>query len=232
MEHRTATRDHWLSERTALLVREKEYNRARDALSAARRELPWVLVTKDYRFDSDNGEITLADMFRGQNQLVVYHFMFGTDWDQGCTSCSFWIDNLNGIDVHLAARDTTLVMVSKGPLAKLHAYRDRMGWTLPWYSSANSDFNEDYHVTFPQADRDAGDVTYNYRKTHMGMSDMTGISVFAEDHEGAIYHTYSTYSRGVDMLNGAYHILDLTPKGRDEADLTFSMGWLKRHDEY
>jgi predicted dithiol-disulfide oxidoreductase (DUF899 family) len=231
MEHRIATREEWLDERAALLAQEKEFNKTRDALSAARRKLPWVPVEKDYLFDTENGEINLADMFKTHDQLVVYHFMFGTDWDEGCTSCSFWVDNLDGINAHLGARGTALALVSKGSLDKLHAYRDRMGWVLPWYSSANSDFSEDYQVTFPQADRDAGDVTYNYRKTKTGMSDMPGISVFAKDH-GRVYHTYSTYSRGLDMLNGAYHILDLTPKGRNEADLPFSMGWLKRHDEY
>ncbi len=232
MPQRTATRADWLGERTALLQREKDFNAARDALSAARRDLPWVKVEKDYRFTGPDGALSLAEMFAGCDQLVVYHFMFGTDWDEGCTSCSFWIDNLNGIDAHLAARDTTIVLVSKGPLDKLLAYRKRMGWSLPWYSSADTDFNEDYQVTFPQADRDAGDVTYNFCQTSMGMSDMVGISVFAKDNARQVYHTYSTYSRGVDMLNGAYHILDLTPKGRDEDDLLHSMSWLKRHDEY
>ncbi len=232
MDHLTSTRADWLSKRTALLAREKEFSQARDALSAARRELPWVPVEKDYLFDAEDGHMSLADLFQGKTQLVIYHFMFGTDWEEGCTSCSFWIDNLNGISPHLDARDTALAMVSKGPLANLLKFKTRMGWSLPWYSSANTDFNEDYQVTFPQEDRDAGNVTYNYRKTQMGMSDMTGISVFAKDKKGRVYHTYSTYSRGVDMLNGAYHILDLTPKGRDEDGLPFSMSWLKRHDEY
>lgn len=232
MDHQTSSRAQWLNERKILLAREKEFNQARDALSAARRELPWVPVEKDYLFDAKDGQLSLADLFQGKTQLVIYHFMFGSDWEEGCTSCSFWIDNLNGISPHLNARDTALAMVSKGPLAKLLKFKSRMGWSLPWYSSANTDFNEDYHVTFPQEDRDAGDVTYNYRKTQMGISDMTGISVFAKDEKGRVYHTYSTYSRGVDMLNGAYHILDLTPKGRDEDDLPFSMSWLKHHDEY
>ena len=232
MDHITSTRAQWLNERKALLAREKEFDQARDALSAARRDLPWVAVEKEYIFDAEDGQLSLADLFQGKTQLVIYHFMFGTDWEEGCTSCSFWIDNLNGISSHLNARDTALAMVSKGPLAKLLKFKTRMGWSLPWYSSANTDFNEDYHVTFPQEDRDAGDVTYNYRKTQMGMSDMPGISVFTKDRDGRVYHTYSTYARGVDMLNGAYHILDLTPKGRDEDDLPFSMSWLKRHDEY
>jgi len=163
MTHQTATRADWLTQRTALLKREKEFNTARDALSAARRELPWVPVDKDYQFSGEAGNLSLNDMFAGKDQLVVYHFMFGTDWDEGCTSCSFWTDNLNGIDTHLAARNTAIALVSKGPLDKLLAYRKRMGWSLPWYSSADTDFNEDYQVTFPQAERDAGEVTYNYR---------------------------------------------------------------------
>ncbi len=232
MHHRTATRADWLTERTALLAREKQFNTARDALSAARRDLPWVKVEKDYRFSGDAGKLSLHDMFAGRSQLVIYHFMYGTDWDAGCPSCSFWIDNLNGTDAHLAARDTTIALVSKGPLGQLLAYRKRMGWTLPWYSAADTDFNEDFQVTFPQEQRDTNKVTYNYRQTKMGMSDMTGISVFTSDTDGQVFHTYSTYSRGVDMLNGTYHILDLTPKGRDEDDLPHSMAWLKRHDEY
>ncbi len=232
MHHRTATRADWLTERTALLAREKQFNTARDALSAARRDLPWVKVEKDYRFSGDAGKLSLHDMFAGRSQLVIYHFMYGTDWDAGCPSCSFWIDNLNGTDAHLAARDTTIALVSKGPLGQLLDYRKRMGWTLPWYSAADTDFNEDFQVTFPQEQRDTNKVTYNYRQTKMGMSDMTGISVFTSDTDGQVFHTYSTYSRGVDMLNGTYHILDLTPKGRDEDDLPHSMAWLKRHDEY
>jgi len=232
LAHHTATRTDWLTERTALLAREKEFTAARDALSAARRQLPWVRVDKQYRFAGTDGALSLSEMFAGRGQLVIYHFMFGTDWDQGCTSCSFWIDNLHGIAAHLRARDTTLALVSKGPLDKLMAYRARMGWSLAWYSSAGTDFNEDYHVTFPQEARNAGKVTYNYRQTKMGMSDMTGISVFAKDAGGQVFHSYSTYGRGVDMLNGAYHILDLTPKGRGEDDLEFPMSWLKRHDKY
>ena len=232
MAIRIATRAVWLDERTALLQREKDFTAARDALSAARRDLPWVLVDKDYRFDGENGRLSLSDIFQGKDQLVIYHFMFGADWDEGCTSCSFWIDNLDGIGAHLNARDTALALVSKGPLDNLLKFRARMGWSLPWYSAANSDFNEDCAVTFPQSERDGGEVTYNYRKTKMGISDMTGISVFAKCRDGHVYHTYSTYARGMNMLNGAYHILDLTPKGRNEDNLPFTMSWLKRHDEY
>ncbi|MEE9429176.1 MAG: DUF899 domain-containing protein [Paracoccaceae bacterium] len=231
MQHRTATRADWLTERTALLAREKEFNTARDALSAARRDLPWVKVDKDYQFDTKDGPQSLSDLFGSHSQLIIYHFMFGTDWSDPCKSCSYWIDNFNGIAPHLAARDTALVMVSKGSLATLQKFAKRMGWILPWVSSANTDFNEDYDVTFSEEARKS-DVTYNYRQTRMSMSDMPGTSVFAKGDDGHIYHTYSTYSRGLDMLNGAYHLLDITPKGRDEGDLPFSMGWLNYHDSY
>lgn len=232
MTTRFATRQGWLNERKALLEREKEFTRARDNLSAARRDLPWVRVDKDYRFQGENGESTLADLFDGKYQLIVYHFMFGEDWQEGCKSCSFWIDNFEGIAKHLAARDTALVLISKGPLDRLLAFQNRMGWSLPWLSAEASDFNEDYGVTFSKEDLDAGDVTYNFRQTKLGSAEMPGISVFSKGDDGAIYHTYSTYSRGLDMLNGAYHLLDLTPLGRDEDDLPYPMTWLKRRDEY
>lgn len=232
MTIRTASREDWLRERKALLEREKEFTRARDNLSAARRDLPWVRVDKDYRFQGEDGEATLADLFNGNNQLIVYHFMYGTDWQEGCKSCSFWIDNFEGIAAHLAARDTALVLISKGPLDRLLAFRNRMGWSLPWLSAATSDFNEDYGVTFSPEDMEAGNVTYNFNQTKLGSGEMPGISIFTKGEDGEIYHTYSTYSRGLDMLNGAYHLLDLTPLGRNEADLPYPMTWLKRHDEY
>ncbi len=232
MTIKTASRADWLAERTALLAREKEFNQARDALSAARSALPWVKIDEAYAFDGENGPVTLADLFNGHGQLLIYHFMYGIDWTEGCKSCSFWIDNFEGIEAHLAARDTALALVSKGPIGELVGYRKRMGWTLPWVSSLNNSFSEDFAVTFSDAARKSGKVTYNYRQVDMGMSDMPGISVFARDDDGAIYHTYSTYARGLDMLNGAYHLLDITPKGRDEEALDYSMSWLRRHDEY
>jgi len=231
MEHNIVSREDWLAERTALLAREKEFTAARDALSAARRELPWVAVEKNYQFAGESGPQTLSDLFQGHKQLLVYHFMYGADWSEGCKSCSYWIDSFDGIAPHLAARDTALVLVSKAPFSTLRAYRDRMGWTLPWVSAQDSDFNEDYGVSFPAEDLQ-GLVTYNYRQSKMGSAEMPGISVFAKGGDGQIYHTYSTYSRGLDMLNGAYHLLDLTPAGRNEDDLQFNMSWLKRHDEY
>ncbi len=232
MDIRIASRDDWLTERQALLKREKEFNRERDKLSAARRELPWVLVEKDYQFEGENGSVSLADLFSGKSQLVIYHFMYGADWSEGCKSCSFWIDNFDGISAHLGERDTALVLISKAPLRTLLEFRTRMGWTLPWVSAENTDFNEDFCVTFSQEQLQAGDVTYNFRKSKLGSGEMPGASVFAKDTDGRVYHTYSTYARGLDMLNGAYHILDLTPKGRDEDALPFTMSWLKHRDAY
>ena len=232
MDIRIASRDDWLIERKALLQREKDFSRERDRLSAARRELPWVLVENDYQFEGENGPESLADLFSGKSQLVIYHFMYGADWSEGCKSCSFWIDNFDGIAAHLGERDTALVLISKAPLNTLLKFRSRMGWNLPWVSAENTDFNEDYGVTFSPDDMQAGEVTYNFRQTKLGSGEMPGVSVFTKDADGRVYHTYSTYARGLDMLNGAYHILDLTPKGRDEDALPFTMSWLKHRDAY
>ncbi|MBV1902352.1 MAG: DUF899 domain-containing protein [Marinosulfonomonas sp.] len=227
-----ATRKDWLEQRKNLLEREKEFNRTRDALSAARRDLPWVRVDKDYLFDASGGAVSLGDLFGAHSQLVIYHFMFAPDWQAGCKSCSFWMDNFEGTEAHLGARDTALAMVSSAPLETLQKFRARMGWTLPWVSAANTDFNQDYGVTFSQQDIADGKAVYNYDTLKHGAPEMPGISVFAKDENGAIYHTYSTYSRGLDMLNSAYHILDLTPKGRDENGLPFTMSWLQHRDQY
>jgi predicted dithiol-disulfide oxidoreductase (DUF899 family) len=228
---RVASRDEWTRARLALLEREKAFTRDRDALSAARRALPWVRLAKPYRFDTPEGPRTLAELFAGRGQLVVYHFMFGPDWEEGCPSCSFWADTFEGIDVHLAHRDTTLVAVSRAPLAKLEAYRRRMGWSFPWVSSAPSDFNRDFHVSFTPDELARREAVYNWRPDGFSGEEAPGVSVFARDGD-AVYHTYSAYSRGIDMLNGAYAFLDLTPKGRDEAGLTYSMAWLRRRDQY
>ena len=227
-----ATRKDWLEQRKNLLEREKEFNRTRDALSAARRDLPWVRVDKDYPFDGNSGAVSLGELFGAHSQLVIYHFMFAPDWQAGCKSCSFWMDNFEGTEAHLGARDTALAMVSSAPLKTLQKFRARMGWTMPWVSAANTDFNQDYGVTFSQQDIADGTAVYNYDTLKHGAPEMPGISVFAKDENGAIYHTYSTYSRGLDMLNSAYHILDLTPKGRDENDLPFTMSWLQHRDQY
>ncbi len=224
--------DEWLAARQRLLEREKAFTRERDALSRARRELPCVLLDKRYEFQTADGVKTLAELFGDKSQLVVYHFMYGPDWDEGCPSCSFWADNLDGIDVHLAHRDTAFVAVSSAPLPTLQAYARRMGWRFEWVSSAGSDFNRDFHVSFTQAEVDAGNAWYNYRADGFPSTEAPGVSVFLKLDDGRIAHTYSTYGRGLDMLNGAYHLLDLTPRGRDEGDLPYTMAWLRRRDQY
>lgn len=229
---RIVPRQEWLAARKALLAKEKDFTRARDALSEERRALPWVKVAKPYVFDTTEGRRGLADLFAGRSQLIVYHFMFGANWDEGCPSCSFWADNFNGIDVHLAPRDATLIAVSHAELAKLQAYRKRMGWTFTWVSSAGSDFNRDFAVSYTAEDIAKGDITYNYAPATMKMEELPGISVFARDGSGSVFHTYSCYARGLDMLNGAYHYMDLLPKGRDEAGLPWPMAWVRRRDQY
>ena len=226
MEPRIVTRDAWLAERRALLAEEKAFTRARDALSARRRMQPMVRIEKDYRFDTEAGEARLADLFAGRRQLIIYHFMYGADWQEGCPSCSFWADNFEGIGIHLSHRDTTLIAVSKAPLEKLLAYRARMGWSFPWASAGDSGFNEDFGVTF-----DGPGGEYNYAPRTGNHSELPGISVFL-NHGGDVLHSYSAYSRGLDMLNGAYHYLDLTPLGRHEDGLPWPMAWLRRHDRY
>ena len=230
--HKTVSREEWIEARRQHLTREKDLTRLRDQLSQERRALPWVKVDKPYLFDGPKGSETLADLFDGRHQLVVYHFMFDPGWEEGCKSCSFWIDNLDGIAVHLNHRDVTFVAISRAPLATLEAYRTRMGWRVKWLSSFRTDFNRDYHVTFTQEERESGRAHYNYANGSFPAPEGPGISVFYREDDGAIYHTYSTYARGLDMVNGAYHLLDLVPKGRDEAGLSYPMQWLRHHDAY
>jgi predicted dithiol-disulfide oxidoreductase (DUF899 family) len=230
--HQVVSHEDWLAARQVHLAKEKAFTRLRDELSAERRSLPWERVEKEYVFDSPNGQQSLVDLFAGKQQLVVYHFMFGPDWEEGCPSCSFWADNFNGIGVHLQHRDTTLVAVSRAPIERLVAYRQRMGWSFPWFSSLHNDFNFDYQVSFLPDPAKQGEYIYNYRKGEFGGEESPGISVFYRNDDGAIYHTYSTYGRGLDMMNAAYHYLDLTPKGRDEEQLEWPMAWLRRHDTY
>lgn len=229
--HPVVSRSEWLAARKALLAREKEFTRARDALSAERRKLPWVRVDKAYAFDGPAGQQTLADLFGGRSQLAVYHFMLGPDWNEGCKSCSFWADNFNGIDVHLAHRDLALVAVSRAPLAKIEAFKKRMGWTFPWVSSFGSDFNRDFGVSFTPEELQ-GEVTYNYARQKFPVDEAPGMSLFVRDDGGAVFQTYSCYARGLDMINGAYHILDLAPKGRDEGNQPYTMAWLRHRDRY
>jgi len=228
---KTATREAWRAARLELLEAEKDLMRRSDALAERRRALPRVRITKPYHFEGADGRKSLAELFAGRSQLIVYHFMFGPDWKEGCPSCSFWADNFEGIPVHLAHRDATLVAVSRAPYEKLAAYRERMGWTFPWYSSAASDFNFDFQVSYTPEQVSSGAAEYNYRQAKV-MEELPGISVFARDAGGDLFHTYSTYARGLDMLNGAYRYMDLLPKGRDEDGLPWTMAWLRRHDQY
>jgi predicted dithiol-disulfide oxidoreductase (DUF899 family) len=230
--HNIVSRDAWTAAREKLLAKEKEFTRLRDQLSRQRRELPWERVEKDYVFDGPDGSRSLPELFDGREQLVVFHFMFDPGWDEGCKSCSFWADNFDGVVVHLNHRDVSFVAISRAPLSKLEAYKQRMGWHFPWLSSAGNDFNFDYRVSFRPEELAKGDVTYNYRPQKTSMSELPGLSVFCRGTGGAIFHTYSCYARGLDMLNGAYHVLDLVPKGRDEDTLPYPMEWLRRHDQY
>jgi predicted dithiol-disulfide oxidoreductase (DUF899 family) len=236
---KVVTHDEWLAVRKKHLAKEKEFTRLRDQLSKERRDLPWELVEKEYLFEGENGRQTLADIFEGRSQLIVYHAMFDpatagqhTPWtaDAACFVCSFWMDNFNGITLHLNHRDITMAAVSRAPYPKLAAYKARMGWTFPWYSSAGSDFNFDYQVSFTPEELNAGEVEYNYRRTGWSGSEAPGISVFLKADE-EIYHTYSTYERGLDMVNVAYHYMDLVPRGRDE-DEDGAGSWVHRRDEY
>ncbi len=232
-EHAVVSREEWLRARKAFLTREKELTRKRDELSRERRELPWVRVEETYRFEGPDGVETLADLFRGRSQLIVYHFMFGPDWEEGCPSCSFVCDHIDGALVHLEHRDVTLTAVSRAPLAKIKAFKKRMGWRFPWVSSHGSDFNYDFHVSATDDEKRKGKFYYNYRTRAEDFHDeLPGISVFFKDDDGRVYHTYSAYARGVEPFIGTYAWLDLVPKGRDEDGLEFPMEWLRHHDRY
>jgi len=222
----------WLAARKRLLNREKEADRLRDQISAERRSLPWRKVEKPYVFESPDGPRTLADLFGGHSQLVIYHFMFGPDWQEGCPSCSFVSDHFDGALLHLAARDVALVAVSRASLVKLEAFKTRMGWKFPWVSSGRSDFNTDFQVSFSEEEVARGEVTYNYQLQGFPSTEAPGVSVFAKSSDGPIFHTYSTYGRGVEVLMGTYRILDLVPKGRNEKGLRFPMEWVRYHDRY
>jgi len=224
------SKDEWLAARKKLLAKEKELTRLRDALSVERRALPWLRVEKQYLFDTPAGRKSLADLFEGRSQLAMYHFMFAPEWDEGCKSCSFWAESFDHIPIHLAHRDVTFLAVSRAPLEKLQAYARRFGWTFPWVSSAPSDFNYDFNVSFRPEELESRKASYNYEPAQYLRSDLPGVSVFARDRGGAVFHTYSSYARGIDALNVAYQYLDLVPKGRDESGE--AMNWLRRRDEY
>lgn len=226
------SREEWLAARRKLLAREKQLTRERDAVAAERRQLPWVKVEKNYVFDSPGGKKTLADLFDGRSQLIVYHFMFGPEWQEGCPSCSFNMDHTDGALVHLAQRDVSFVAISRAPSPKIEAFKKRMGWRFNWVSSYETDFNHDYHASFTPEEIAKGKVDYNYSLTEFPSAEAPGFSVFYKDKEGNIFHTYSAYARGTETTVNTYNYLDLVPKGRDEDNLTFTMAWLRHHDRY
>jgi predicted dithiol-disulfide oxidoreductase (DUF899 family) len=231
-DHAVVSRGEWLAARIQHLTEEKELTRRRDELSSRRRELPWVKI-EDYVFDRATGKVRLSDLFRGKSQLVIYHLMFHPDWEVACKSCSFWADNFERVVVHLRGRDTNLAAVSRAPVAKLEAFKKRMGWTFEWVScGADCKFNHDFGAYLTREEIAKGGNNSNYGTLRFTIEDVPAISVFCKDTDGALYHTYSTYSRGLDMLNGAYHYLDLVPKGRDEDELAHHMEWVRLRDEY
>ncbi len=230
--HRIVSKDEWLAARSALLKKEKEFTVLRDKLGQQQRDMPWVSVDKEYLFVGPNGKQTLSDLFDGRTQLIVYHFMYDPNWDAGCPSCSFWADNFNGIVVHLNQRDVTMIAVSRAPYSKIEEYKKRMGWNFKWVSSYDNDFNFDYHVSFTPKELSEKKAFYNYNLQDTHSPEREGVSVFYKDTAGHVFHTYSAYARGIDVLNVAYHYLDLVPKGRDEDGHEFAQFWVRRHDEY
>jgi len=231
-QHKIVSRDEWIKARKALLADEKKFTQTRDKLSADRRNLPWVKIEKDYVFAGPDGKETLHDLFDGKSQLIIYHFMFGPGWEQGCPACSFVSDHIDGAAVHLAQRDVTLLAVSHAPLPEFQKFKERMGWRFKWVSSAQSEFNTDFHVSFDKEEIEKGEVHYNYKMQKFPVEEGPGVSVFTTNDAGDVFHTYSSYARGLDILIGAYNYLDLVPRGRDEDDLSFSMAWVRHHDRY
>jgi predicted dithiol-disulfide oxidoreductase (DUF899 family) len=229
-QHRVVSRSVWLKARKALLVKEKTFTREREKLAEKRRDLPWVKVDQEYVFDGPGGRETLSKLFGRKSQLIVYHFMFGPGWKEGCAHCSFWADHYDGMLPHLGARDASFVVVSRAPLSEIKPFQKRMGWKFTWLSSNRNNFNDDYHVSFSPEDIKHKKVYYNYVTGDMPMTDREGISVFLKDKNGDIYHTYSTFARGIDWVNPTYHFLDLLPKGRDERGR--GQFWVRYHDKY
>jgi predicted dithiol-disulfide oxidoreductase (DUF899 family) len=228
--HEVVSHEDWLAARRRLLAKEKEFTRLRDELSQARRDLPWEAVQKAYVFEGPEGKEQLADLFEGRSQLLVYHFMFDPNWEAGCPICSFWADNFDGIIVHLNQRDVTMLAISHAPYDKLAAYKKRMGWSFKWVSAFGTDFNTDLRVSFTTEELSSKKADYNYTLQDPRRPEREAVSVFFKDSSGAIFHAYSAYARGIDLVNTAYNYLDLVPKGRDEPDHRPS--WVRRHDEY
>jgi predicted dithiol-disulfide oxidoreductase (DUF899 family) len=232
VHHPVVSQDRWIAERKTLLAREKELTRLHDQIARERRALPWVRIEKEYVFDAPEGRRKLADLFDGRRQLLVQHFMFGPGWEQGCPSCSFMADHTDGMNAHLAHRDVTLVAISRAPLAEIQRFRQRMGWQFKWVSSHGNDFNHDFHVSFTPEERSRGEVYYNYGMQNFPAEEAPGISLFYKNDAGEVFHTYSTYGRGVEAMMGTYNLLDLAPKGRDERDVDYKMEWVRHHDRY
>ena len=232
VDHPVVPKDRWLAERKALLVREKELTRLSDQIARERRALPWVRIEKNYVFDAPQGRRMLAELFENRRQLMVQHFMLGPGWEQGCPSCSFMADHTDGMNLHLAQRNVALVAVSRAPLVEIERFRQRMGWQFKWVSSFGTDFNHDFGVSFTPEQRATGTVSYNYGVQPFESEEMPGISVFYKGEAGEVFHTYSAYRRGVEAMMGTYELLDLTPMGRDEDKLSFSMAWIRHHDRY
>lgn len=231
--HRIVSQDEWTAARKALLTKEKEHTRARDALNEARQAMPWVEVEKPYTFDTLEGRKTLADLFGGRSQLIVKHFMLAPGWSEGCVGCSFECDHIEGALPHLVQKDVAFVAISRASLAEIESYKQRMGWTFDWVSSHGSDFNYDFHVSFTPEQLAAKQAEYNYEVIDPGIDELSGISVFARDDKGGVYHTYGSFGRGAEEILGTYMLLDLTPKGRDEHGPNFNLtDWVKRHDDY
>ncbi len=230
-EHKVVSREEWMAARKRLLVQEKKFTRLRDQLGRQRRNLPWVKVEKDYVFEGPEGKETLADLFCGRHQLIVYHFMFGPGWKEGCPHCSFWADHFDSVGIHLGQRDTTLAVVSRAPWKEIAPFKKRMGWQFEWVSAFPNDFNFDYQVSFTPEQMRGSAPFYNYTNTETGMSEREGVSAFYRDRSGEIFHTYSSYARGIDLLNTTYNFLDVTAKGRDESP-DFPQDWVRHHDKY
>lgn len=230
-DHKVVSQKEWLAARKRLLVKEKKFSKLRDQLSRQRRDLPWEKVEKEYVFHGPHGKETLADLFAGKQQLIVYHFMFGPGWKEGCPHCSFWADHYDSVGLHLGQRDTTLVVVSRAPLKEIQPFKKRMGWRFKWVSSYQNDFNFDFFVSFTPEQVRSGKLFYNYANLDMDIDEREGVSAFYKDKGGQVFHTYSSYARGIDLLNTTYNFLDLTAKGRDE-NPDSTQDWVRYHDEY
>ena len=230
-EHKVVSAKEWLTARKSLLAKEKKFTQLRDQLNQQRRNLPWVKMDKEYVFDGPNGKETLVQLFGDKSQLIVYHFMFGPGWKEGCPHCSFWSDHYDSVNIHLGQRDTALVVISRAPLKEIKPFKKRMGWRFKWLSSNQTEFNFDFNVSFTPEQIKSGALPYNYAEFKMKIDELQGVSAFYKDKQGDVYHTYSSYARGIDLLNTTYNFLDLTAKGRDEHPNS-PQDWVRYHDEY